>query len=183
MKILTAMILASAAVFAHAHEGGTQTPQTGYDCEHPPSDAVAQVPGLLGTAGRLVCLPTGPAIYADGAWTWRYTGSFFDLPLIPGYAHVDSASMLPPFYFTGLSVRELSAEEAVQRSESLAQEVETYRPEGALKRMEIVDAVNNYGRSIKVYVAMESDDNGWVVVCTPECQPSYVILIEKRKPN
>jgi len=183
LKKWIAIILASVTAFAYAHQNETQGQQTGYDCEHPPSDAVKEIPGLLGAAGRMFCLPAGPAIHADGAWTWRYTGSFFDLPSIPAYAHVDSASMLPPFYFTELSVRQLSPQEGVQRSEQLAAAVETYRPAGAIERMEIIDAVNNYGRSIEIYVAMESENDGWVVVCTPQCQPSYVILIKKRQPN
>ncbi len=183
MKNWIAILLAGVTAFAQAHEGETETPQTGYDCEHPPADAVGEIPGILGVAGRMYCLPAGPAIHADGAWIWRYTGSFFDVPTIPAYAHVDSASMLPPFYFTELSVRELSAEDAARRSEQLAEEVETYRPAGPIKRMETIDAVNNYGRSIQIHVAMESGNNGWVLVCTPDCQPSYVILIGKRKPD
>ncbi|KPK30061.1 MAG: hypothetical protein AMJ66_09830 [Betaproteobacteria bacterium SG8_40] len=183
MKNLIAILLAGVTVFAKAHQGETEAPQTAYDCEHPPADAVEEIPGILGVAGGMSCLPAGPAIHADPTWIWRYTGSFFDVPTIPGYAHVDSASMLPPFYFTGLSLRELSAEEAAQRSEQLAREVETYRPAGPIARMQTIDAVNNYGRSIAIHVAMESENNGWVLVCTPNCQPNYVILIEKRKRN
>jgi hypothetical protein len=183
LKKLIALILAGVSALAYAHQDETQVPQTGYDCEHPPADAVTELPGLLGTIGRLVCLPAGPGILADQAWTWRYTGSFFDLPSIPAYAHVDSAGMPPPFYFTSLSVRELDAGEAARRSEELEQEVETYRPGGALERMTIIDATNNYERSIKVFMAMESDNDGWLVVCTPECRPDYVILVKKRKRN
>ncbi len=183
MKKLIAIILASAVVLAHAHQGDSETPQAGYDCEHPPEDAVAELPGILGTAGRLICLPAGPAIHADLSWLWHYTGSFFDLPSIPAYAHVDSASMLPPFYFTGLSMSEFSGDEAAKRSEELAAKVETYRPGGPLQRLQVVDAVNNYGRNVTIHVAMESDANGWVVVCTPQCQPNYVIVVKKRESN
>ena len=187
MRTMIAIFLASISMAVNAHPGDAdaeaQMPQTAYDCEHPPGDAVAQVPGLLGTAGHMVCLPAGPAITADRAWLWHYTGSFFDLPTIPAYAHVDSASSLPPFYFTDLSVQAFSGNDAAQRSEQLAQTVETYRPSGPLQSMEVVEATNNYGRSIKVYVAMESDANGWLVVCTPECQPNYVIVVKKRQRN
>jgi hypothetical protein len=183
LKKLIAIILASAAVLAHAHQGDSEIPQAGYDCEHPPEDAVAELPGILGTAGRMICLPAGPSIHADLSWLWHYTGSFFDLPSIPGYAHVDSASMLPPFYFTDISMREVRGEEAARRSEELAEAVETYRPGAPLQYMQIIDATNNYGRSISINVAMETENNGWLVVCTPQCQPNYVIVIKKRKSN
>ncbi len=183
MKNLIAILLAGVTALAQAHQGDSEAPRTTYDCEHPPADSVGEIPGILGVAGRMFCLPAGPAIHADGSWSWRYTGSFFDVPTIPGYAHVDSASMLPPFYFTELSVQELSLDEAARRSEQLARKVETYRPAGEIERMETIDAVNNYGRKITIHVAMESENNGWVLVCTPDCQPNYVILIEKRQRN
>ena len=123
--------------------------------------------------------PGSAALAAASSTRTNGTSSQKRLPT-PGF---DSASMLPPFYFTELSVRELSAEDAARRSEQLAEEVETYRPAGPIKRMETIDAVNNYGRSIQIHVAMESGNNGWVLVCTPDCQPSYVILIGKRKPD
>ncbi len=183
LKKLIAVLLAAVTAFAQAHQGEAEAPSTVYDCEHPPADAAEEIPGILGVAGRMFCLTAGPAIHPDGSWTWRYTGSFFDVPTIPGYAHVDSASMLPPFYFTGFSLQAFSGEEAAQRSEELAMQVETYRPAGPIGRMEIIDAVNNYGRSIRIHVAMESENNGWVLVCTPNCQPNYVILIAKRQRN
>ncbi|MGD2139544.1 MAG: hypothetical protein PVH25_04040 [Burkholderiales bacterium] len=154
-----------------------------YDCEHPPADAVTQVPGGLGRISKLVCMPAGPAIVAGEGWSWRYTGSFFDLPQIPGYAHVDSMGLMPPFYFTKLSARDLDDGEAARLSDELAGQVETYRPKTAPVQMSILEATNNYAKNITVYTAMESADNGWVLVCTPECRPNYVIIVEKRKRN
>jgi len=156
---------------------------SGYDCEHPPADAVTELPGIIGSIGRLACLPPGPAILANQGWTWRYPGSFFDLPQIPAYAHEDSMGIAPPFYFTKLSTRELSADDAARRSDELKQQVETYRPKTAPVKMTIADATNNHGKSITVYAVMESETNGWLVVCTPQCRLDYVILVNKLQAN
>jgi hypothetical protein len=182
-KAIVVLLSACVALLVHAHQDEVANPVSGYDCEHPPADAVTDLPGLLGTVGRLVCLPTGPGILANQGWTWRFTGSFFELPSIPAHAHVDSAGMTPPFYFTELSARELNAGEAARVSEDLAKEVETYRPAGSLLGMTVVDATNNYGRSITVFMPMESEDNGWLIVCTPQCRSDYVIIVSKLQSN
>ncbi len=91
--------------------------------------------------------------------------------------------MAPPFYFTQLSSRDLSASEAAQVSDKLRSEVETYRPGSSLVGMTVVDAINNYGRSITVFMPMQSNDNGWLIVCTPQCRPDYVIIVSKLQPN
>ncbi len=185
-RAVTAMFVTLAACYAffvHAHQDGAPASTGGYDCEHPPADAVTDLPGLLGTVGRFACLPAGPGILANQGWTWRYTGSFFELPTIPAHAHVDSAGMAPPFYFTQLSSRDLSASEAAQVSDKLRSEVETYRPGSSLVGMTVVDAINNYGRSITVFMPMQSNDNGWLIVCTPQCRPDYVIIVSKLQPN
>ena len=183
---MTAMVVILSACFvllAHAHQDEVPAATRGYDCEHPPADAVTDLPGLLGTVGRFACLPAGPGILANQGWTWRYTGSFFELPSIPAHAHRDSAGMPPPFYFTELSVRDLSASEAAQVSDKLRSEVETYRPGSSLAGMTVVDAINNYGRSITVFMPMESEENGWLIVCTPQCRSDYVIIVSKLEPN
>ncbi len=183
VKTIVVLISACVALLAHAHQDEAANPVPGYDCEHPPADAVTDLPGLLGTVGRLVCLPPGPGILANQGWTWRFTGSFFELPSIPAHVHVDSAEMTAPFYFTELSARELSAGEAARVSDDLVQEVETYRPAGSLASMTVVDATNNYGRSITVFMSMESEDKGWLIVCTPKCRSDYVIIVSKLQSN
>jgi len=183
LKTFIALLLAGVSMFAHAHNDESQNPMADFDCEHPPGDAVKELPGLLGTVGRIACLPAGPGILANKGWSWRYTGSYFDLPMVVGYAHKDSAGLAPPYYFTKLSARELAAGEVAARSEELEKEVETYRPKGALEQMTVIDATNNYGQTIKVFMAMESKQDGWLVVCTPKCEPGYVILINKLQPN
>lgn len=181
MKAITVILLFCFAALARAHPGEEQAAQSGYDCEHPPADAVNELPALLGRIGQFVCMPTGPTILANKAWSWRYTGSFFDLPTIPGYAHKDSTGLPPPFYFTKLSTHELNAADAARRSEQLQEQLENYRPKNPPVEMSVTDATNNYGNSITIYAAMESEDNGWVIVCTPQCRLDYVILVNKRQ--
>ena len=183
MKWIIALLLSGVTVFGYAHQDEANNAASGYDCEHPPADAVTDLPGLLGTVGRLVCLPGGPGIVANEGWSWRYTGSYFDVPMIVGYAHQDSAGMAPPFFFTQLSAQELTADEAARHSEDLAKAVETYRPEGSPSAMSVIEATNNYGLGIKAFLAMQSETNGWLIVCTPECRPDYVILINKLQRN
>ena len=178
--LIVGLVLASIAALAQAHEGG-QGSMNVYDCEHPPADAVSTLPELLGRIGQLVCMPTGPAILANKGWSWRYTGSFFDLPTIPGYAHKDSLGLPPPFYFTKLSTQELNAADAAERSKQLQEQLENYRPKNAPVEMSVTNATNNYGKTITIYAAMESADNGWVVVCAPQCRLDYVILVNKRQ--
>lgn len=181
LKYVVGLMLVCVATLAQAHEGGAGASISGYDCEHPPGDAVSTLPGLLGRIGQLVCMPTGPAILANKGWSWRYTGSFFDLPTIPGYAHEDSLGIPPPFYFTRLSTQELNAADAAERSRQLQEQLETYQPKHAPVEMSATDATNNYGKRITIYAAMESADNGWLVVCAPQCRPDYVILVNKRQ--
>ena len=181
MKAITAFFLLGLAVLAQAHPGEEQAAQTMYDCEHPPADAVNELSGLLGRIGQFVCMPTGPAILANKGWSWRYTGSFFDLPTIPGYAHKDSMGLPPPFYFTKISTQELDAADAAERSKQLREQLENYRPKNPPVEMSVTDATNNYGKSITIYTAMESADNGWVVVCAPQCRLDYVILVNRRQ--
>lgn len=183
MKQITALLLVCVAALAQAHNEGEQAPMNGYDCEHPPSDAVTELPQILGRIGRLVCLPPGPAILANRGWTWRYTGSFFDLPQIPGYAHEDSMGMAPPFYFTKLATQQLNGDDAGKLSKELEQQLENYRPKSAPVELTVAAATNNYGKSIKIYVAMESENNGWLIVCAPQCRPDYVILVNKLQSN
>ena len=49
--------------------------------------------------------------------------------------------------------------------------------------MTVVDATNNYGRSITVFMSMESEHKGWLIVCTPKCRSNYVIIVSKLQPN
>lgn len=185
-RAVTSILVVLSACFAvlvHAHQDQVTEGTSGYDCEHPPADAVTELPGLLGSVGRLACLPAGPGILAKQGWTWRYTGSFFQLPMIPAHAHQDAMGMAPPFYFTELSVRDLSAREAAQVSEKLRRQVETYRPGSSLMGMSVVDAINNYGQSITVFMPMRSPNDGWLIVCTPQCRPDYVIIVSKLQSN
>ena len=183
MKYIAVLLLVGVVALAQAHNEGAQGPTGVYDCEHPPSDAVSVLPGILDRIGRFVCLPPGPAILAKQGWTWRYTGSFFDLPQIPGYAHEDSMGMAPPFYFTNLTTQQLNGDDVASLSNELQQQLENYRPKNPPVELTVTDATNNYGKDIKIYVAMESENDGWLIVCSPKCRPDYVIQVNKLQPN
>ncbi len=183
MRRIAVLALVCVTALAGAHQEGVSGLSAAYDCEHPPTDAVVQLPAKLGVVGRLVCLPAGPGILANHGWSWRYTGSFFELPTITAYAHVDSAGMPAPFYFTRLSARDLSNGEAAKLSAQLQRDIATYQPDGVPAAMSVFEVVNNYGRRITVFMPMESKENGWLIVCTPECRADYVILVNRLLPN
>ena len=182
VRILFSILLcAGITVFAHQDEAPTQV--GAFDCEHPPETAVMELPGLLGEAGKLVCMREGQRIVASQTWTWRYPGSFLHTPNVPAHAHEAARGMTPPFYFKKVWVEELSSEEADQRSEQLSKQIVTYRPAKKITGMTIVKAENNYGHVTEIFMPMESETKGWAIVCTPECEPGYVILISKLEPN
>jgi len=176
-------ILLCAGVAAFAHQDEPVTEVGAYDCEHPPEAAIKALPGLLGDAGRLVCMREGQRIVASKAWSWRFSGSFFSTPAVPAYAHVDSQAMTPPFYFKKVWKEELDGDEAAKRSEQLSKQIVTYRPAKEITGMTIVRAENNYGHVTEIFMPMQSETEGWAIVCAPECQPDYVILISKLEAN
>ena len=179
--IFLIMLCAGVAAFAHQDEPVAEA--VGFDCKHPPEGAVKSLPGLLGEAGRLVCMPVGQQIVASQTWSWRFSGSFFNQPNVPAYAHIDSQGEVPPFYFRRVWAEELTAEQADKRSAELAKQLVTYTPDSALAGMTIVKAENNHGHVTEIFMPMHSENNGWAIVCAPECEPGYVILISKREPN
>jgi len=179
--IFTILLCAGFAAFAHQDE--PVDGPSGFDCEHLPDEAVTGLPGLLGEAGRLDCMPAGQSIAANQMWSWRYSGSFFSAPNVPAYAHTDSQAEVPPFYFREISTRELTADEADRRSEQLSKELVTYQPDKKIVGMTIVNAENNYGHVTRIFMPMHSEKSGWVIVCAPECDPGFVILISKLEPN
>ena len=176
-------ILLGAGIAAFAHQDEPVTEIGAYDCEHPPEAAIKALPGLLGEAGRLVCMQEGQRIVASQAWSWRYSGSFLHTPNVPAHAHVAARDIMPPFYFKKVWVEELSREEADQRSEQLSKQIVTYRPAKGITSMTIVKVENNYGHVTEIFMPMESETRGWAIVCAPECQPGYVILISKHESN
>ena len=91
--------------------------------------------------------------------------------------------MAPPFYFTNLSTQQLKEGDAARLNSELEQQLENYRPKNSPVEFTVTDATNNYGKDITIYVAMESENNGWLIVCSPKCRPDYVILVNKLQPN
>ncbi len=177
------VILLCADVVAFAHQDEPVTEAGPFDCEHPPEAAITALPGLLGEAGRLVCMPVGQRIVASQTWSWRYSGSFFNSPNVPAHAHIAARGMMPPFYFKKVWAEELSADEADKRSEQLSKQLETYQPDEKIAAMTIVRAENNYGHVTEIFMPMQSENSGWAIVCAPQCQPDYVILIRKLEQN
>lgn len=176
-------ILLCAGVVAFAHQDEPVAEAGGLDCEHPPKEAVTVLPGLLGEAGRLICLPAGQRIVANQTWSWHYSGSFFNTPNIPAHAHIAARGMTPPFYFKKVWAEELSPDEADKRSALLSKQIVTYQPDTKISGMTIVRAENNYGHVTEIFMPMQSEKLGWAIVCAPECQPDYVIVISKLESN
>ncbi len=178
------LVLLFSGIAAFAHPEGEPAPDIGaYDCEHPPEAAIEALPGLLGKTGRLVCMREGQRIVASQEWSWRYSGSFFNTPTVPAYAHADTKTLRPPFYFKKVWEEKLTGDEADRRSEQLSEQIVTYRPGEKISAMTIVKAENNYGHITEIFMPMQSEDKGWAIVCAPECAPEYVIVISKLQEN
>jgi len=172
-------VLLCTAVAASAHQDESETDVSALDCAHLPETAVTAIPGMIGQAGRLVCIQGVQRIVANQGWSWRYSGSFFNTPNIPAHAHIDSQGMTPPFYFKAIRLEKLSSDEANIRSAQLSEQIVTYRPGNKIAGMSIVEVENNYGNVTEIFMPMQSDNSGWMIVCTPDCQPDYVIVISK----
>ncbi len=90
------------------------------DCEHPPQSLVKMLPEAVAKVASVECNPSVQTIVARDGWSWCYPGSFFDRPIIPAYAPMDSRQTGGPRYFTEFKATELSAADASKRQELFA---------------------------------------------------------------
>lgn len=169
--------LAGAQALAHS-----ETEATGpalLDCGHPPETLVTALPEQVAKVASVECNPSAQTIVARDGWSWRYPGSFFDRPIIPAYAPMDSRHREGPRYFTEFSATELTAADARKRHETFAKDLPTYRETAPPVRLVKLVAHNDLGHELDAYFGFRSDGNGWVVLCAPECAPEYLFLIQK----
>jgi hypothetical protein len=168
-----------AAAHSLAHSEGEATGPALLDCGHPPQSLARILPELLAKVASIECNPSAQTIVPHEGWSWRYPGSFFDRPIIPAYAPVDSRHRGGPRYFTEFTATELTATDARKRHEKFAKELPTYREMAPPGRLVKLVAHNDLGHELDAYFGFRSDDDGWVVLCTPECAPEYLFLMQK----
>ena len=170
-----------------AHPGDANSPSSYFECDplypfyfdiaYP--DMVEDLPIGLGSFAELMCFGNGQAIIARPDWSWRYTGSFFDSPYIPAGVHDGLDGIAPPFYFTNITVENVSEADSGVLIDSLEKQVVTFRP-NVVTRVSKAYLTDNHKNIIEVVVAYEDNVSGWLLVCAPSCRPEYVILFEKR---
>lgn len=149
------------------------------DCEHPAQNVATELPPEIAASGFLQCTPSMHMIVANGAWTWRYPGSFFDRPFIPAYAPQASQGQGGTRFFTRFETRELSPDEVRERHEKFVAELPTYREKVAPVRVLQLVAINDLGHELDAYFGYRSEREGFVVMCTPACATENMFLIEK----
>ena len=168
-----------------AHPRAENSLITDFDCNTSYPDVMSSLPFPLSEFGSLMCFGNGQSIMAKPTWSWRYSGSFFDTPRIPASAHDDMAAVPPPYYFRVIfsttHAQEIKADRKTQYLDRLMSEVVTFRPQAPISQLYAIDLTNNHHVVIRVFVALETKINGWLLVCNPECQPEYVILFKKRE--
>jgi hypothetical protein len=175
--VLLSLCFAAAQALAHS-EGETSGPVL-LDCEHPPRSLAKMLPEAVAKVASIECNPSAQTIVARDGWNWRYPGSFFDRPIIPAYAPMDSRQTGGPRYFTEFKATELSAADARKRHEMFAKDLPTYRETSPPMRLVKLVAHNDLGHEMDAYFGFRSDGGGWVVLCAPECAPEYLFLMQK----
>ena len=168
-----------AAARALAQSEGEATGPALLDCEHPPQSLVKMLPEQVAQVARVECIPSSQSIVARDGWSWRYPGSFFDRPIIPAYAPMDSRHMGGPRYFTEFTATELTAADAIKRHETFVKNLPTYRETAPPVRLVKLVAHNDLGHELDAYFGFRSDGEGWVALCAPECAPEYLFLMQK----
>jgi hypothetical protein len=163
---------AAHAALAH-YEGETSGPVL-LDCEHPQT-LVKMLPEAVAKVASVECNPSVQAIVARDGWSWRYPGSFFDRPIIPAYAPMDSHQTGGPRYFTEFKATEFSVTDARKRHEMFAKDLPTYLEMAPPARLVKLVAHNDLGHELDAYFGFRSDGGGWVVLCAPE----YLFLMQK----
>jgi hypothetical protein len=171
---------------AAAHGPGEE-PEKGMpgvmDCEHPPADALKAVPDDLRDWLALDCAFNGVSLMPTADWSWRYTGSFFDRPMVfAGLAEVIDKRNDGPWYFKRIERVRLSEETRQALHEKLAKEIPMYK-EYVQKVHAIVqiNTVNNYDDSITFNMAFDANGHVMGVPCTATCRPEHAFYMERRK--
>ena len=173
------ILLGFCAVQALAHSEVEASAPILLDCEHPPQSLVSMLPEGVANVASTECNPSAQTIVARDGWSWRYPGSFFDRPIIPAYAPMNSRQMGGPRYFTEFTATELGAADARKRHESFAKDLPTYREIAPPVRLVKLVAHNDLGHELDAYFGFRADGDGWVVLCAPECAPEYLFLMQK----
>lgn len=163
---------------ALSHQEGETPVAELFDCDHPPAAALNAVPPELADFARLECSPRGQFFMAGDGWTWRFPGSFFDLPSIAAYTPRASQRIGEGRYFRSIEVREIGAEESAQLQQRFTRELATYRSAPPVRMLHLA-IENDAGHRFEVFMTFEGSDKGWVISCVPDCPPEYVFLMER----
>ena len=173
------LFLCCGAAYALAHSEGEQPAAVLLDCDHPPQSLVSTLPEVVAGVASIECNPSAQTIVAHDGWNWRYPGSYFDRPIIPAYAPMDSRPIGGARYFTEFKATELGAADARKRHESFSKNLPTYRETAPPLRLVKLVAHNDLGHELNAYFGFRADGDGWVVLCAPACAPEYLFLMQK----
>ncbi len=177
--LLLLLLLGASPSFSHT-EGEDAVVAETIDCDHPPAHLKKSLPGAFAGIATIVCTPATQHIYADKSWTWRFPGSYFDVPSIPAFSPAPSRSEPTGRFFTGFEISELDASELAEKHKWFASNVVTYPVSDVPAKILKLVATNDLGHSLDAYFGFRTDQEGWVMLCAPECAPEYLFLMRKR---
>ena len=163
-----------------AHPGDENSIVTNFDCDKSYPNMIDALPSPLREFAALKCFGNGQVIMTKSNWSWRYSGSFFDIPRIPASAHDEMAAIPPPYYFSNIKVGEIRPENVSRYLDKLMADIVTFKPQLEITKLYDVELTNNHESIIRLFIALEIKGNGWLLVCNPDCRPEYVILFEER---
>ncbi len=182
MSALVFGLTSVTAAYGLGGEAEAEGPQP-MDCEHPPADAVREVPEALSDWIALDCAYEGARLVEATGWQWRYPGSFFDHPLVTaGLGEATERTHDGPWYFKRVEKIKLSEAEREARHQQLAKEVPAYGEYiYKLHALVLVNAVNNYDETITLNLAFDSSGHVMGVPCSSSCRPEHAFYMERRK--
>jgi hypothetical protein len=178
MAVLLALV--AAQVFAHTEEE-VQGPSV-IDCDHPPETMIRVLPKAFDGIGKLSCSSSGQSIVAHPDWSWRFPASIFTRPGIPALTPAESSGIVGARHFTAFEESELSAAQSQSVHRRFADTIATYKQPAPPVTLKKLIARNDLGHEFEIYLGMNSAQDGWVVLCDPECAPEYLFVFEKLTP-
>jgi hypothetical protein len=152
------------------------------DCERLPGEAVLQLPAPAQQWARIDCRPFGQTLAQPPGYTWRYSGTFTREVIVAAIMGKTAEEGGGARYFRDASVASREGAQVADLHRTLQQQVSSY---AFLSGDEVPQAahtlrlVNDVLDIITVHFMQRAGGDMWAVVCTPECMPENVFVIQK----
>jgi hypothetical protein len=152
------------------------------DCSKLPEGAVTKAPAPVAQWTRIDCRPIGQLLTQQPGWQWRYSGSFTQEVMVAAIMGSTAEEGGGARYFRDVSVSSQSGEQLAELDRYLKQSVVSYAfiaGDETPRAGYTLRAVNDVLDTITVHFMERTEGDLWAVVCTPECRPENVFLVQK----